>query len=380
VLSSARRIPFNTIFQVFIIQIYRITMKEAICRLGPRVEIHDVPIPTPGPDEVLTKVVVSGSNPKDWKMAEWGLGERNEGDDIAGYVHSIGSNVTEFHPGDRIAAFHRIRTPHGSYAEYAISPSHTTFHIPKHTSFEEAATIPLAAMTAAVGLYVRLKLPQPFTSPSDAIPLLIYGAASAVGAYAIQLAVHSGIHPLICVAGKGASFVEKLIDRSQGDTIVDYRDGDDAVVQGIKSALPSGQKLLHGFDCVSAKGSYANCCNAISHDGGKLTMVLRVKDFDYGGVQQSDTMVGSVQGDKTYSKSDPDDHDFGFAWFRMFSLGLKEGWLRGHPYEVVPGGLGGVQQGLINLKEGKASAVKYVFRIADTVGVGADANGTNGHY
>jgi len=49
---------------------------------------------------------------------------------------------------------------------------------------------------------------------------------------------------------------------------------------------------------------------------------------------------------------------------------LQEGWFTGHPFEVVPGGLGGVEQALRNLKEGKASAVKYVFRIGETAGIG----------
>ena len=53
----------------------------------------------------------------------------------------------------------------------------------------------------------------------------------------------------------------------------------------------------------------------------------------------------------------------------MFGKGLRDGWLRGHPVTVVPGGLSGVQEGLANLKNGKASATKYVFRIGETSGV-----------
>lgn len=60
----------------------------------------------------------------------------NQGDDIAGVVDKVGANVTEFKPGDRVAAFHEMLTPSGSYAEYAIAWAHTTFHIPKATSFE----------------------------------------------------------------------------------------------------------------------------------------------------------------------------------------------------------------------------------------------------
>jgi NADPH:quinone reductase len=288
------------------------------------------------------------------------MGEHNEGDDIAGLVHKVGSNVTEFHPGDRVAAFHVMRAPGGSFTEYALSPAHTTFHIPKQISFEEAAAIPLAAMTAAVGLYLRLGLPQPFTPAKRPMPLVVYGAASAVGAYAVKLAKRAGIHPLICIAGRGIPFVETLIDKSKGDVIIDYQKGDEAVVEGIKAAVPSGEKLMYAFDAVSGNGSSPNICKVLLTEGGKITNVLAFEGTVLNGVEQSWTHVGSVH---------ENDSDFGFVWFRMFGRSLQEGWFRGHPQEVVPGGLGGIQQALTNLKEGKASAVKYVFRIADTDGV-----------
>ncbi len=55
---------------------------------------------------------------------------------------------------------------------------------------------------------------------------------------------------------------------------------------------------------------------------------------------------------------------------KFIGRGLEEGWFHAQPQEVVPGGLEGVQQGLQNLKDGKASAIKYVFRIEDTPGLG----------
>ena len=111
-------------------------MKEALVNAGPKVRIVDSPIPTPSPYQIVTKVVVSGSNPKDWKYPGLQKKESNQGDDIAGVVHAVGSNVVEFRPGDRVAAFHQMMSPGGSYAEYAVSPSHCTFHIPKNTTFE----------------------------------------------------------------------------------------------------------------------------------------------------------------------------------------------------------------------------------------------------
>ncbi|KAL1636260.1 hypothetical protein SLS56_001239 [Neofusicoccum ribis] len=337
-------------------------MKEAVIHPGTRVEIVDSPVPEPNDDQVLIKVVVSGSNPKDWKLPEWLNQSRNEGDDIAGIVEKVGANVTEFKPGDRVAAFHEMMTPHGSYAEYAIAWAHTTFHIPKNTSFEAAAAIPLAAMTAALGLYVRLGLPEPWQAAPTPTPLVIYGAASAVGAYAVQLAARSNIHPLICVAGRGAAHVETLIDRGKGDTIVDYRAGAAVVEAGIAAAVPAGAELRHAFDAVSDHGSYVSLGKVLA-PGGRLTLVLPFKEYEGipAHVQQSQTNVGA---------SHKEEKDFAFAWFRLFAKGLGEGWFRAQPQEVVPGGLAGVQKALDDLKAGRASAVKYVFRIADTEGAG----------
>jgi NADPH2:quinone reductase len=242
----------------------------------------------------------------------------------------------------------------------------------------EAATIPLAAMTAAMGLYQRLSLPLPWHPTTAPTPLIIYGAASAVGSYVIQLAQLSNIHPLICIAGRGIRHVEGLIDKSKGDVILDYRDGDDKLVQSLEAVVQKhGGKMEYAFDCVSEKGSYINICKVLDHQTGQITLVLPGKE--YAGIPptitQSITRVGNVFKEddlkpfekKTGTKTG--NEEFGYVMFRFFGRGLQEGWFKGHPYEVVPGGLGGVEGALKNLKEGKASAVKYVFRIGETEGV-----------
>ncbi len=329
---------------------------------GPKVEIIDSPIPEPSEDQVLIHVVVSGYNPKDWKMAVFRGVEGNPGDDIAGYVAKVGANVTEFKPGDRVAGFHEMGKPHGSYAEYAIAWQHTTFHIPNKTSFEEAAALPLAAMTAAIGLYVDHGLPLPWTPVTEPFPLLVYGAASAVGAYAVQLAAKSNIHPIICVAGVSAPYVETLIDRSKGDTIIDYREGNEAVVAGLKKAL-GGTKVLHAFDAISEHNSYQNLTQVIS-PGATLNTVLPLRDFEVPqGITYRLTLVGRVFSDQ---------QDFGFLFFRYFGRGLQQGWFHGQPQEVVPGGLAGVEGALANLQAGKANGIKYEFRISETPGAGKD--------
>ncbi|KAF2263069.1 GroES-like protein [Lojkania enalia] len=335
-------------------------MKDAIVSKGPKVRVVESEMPTPEPEQLVIKVVVSGSNPKDWKVPEWLNEEANTGDDIAGIVHAVGDKVWEFKPGDRVASFHEMRTKGGSYAEYALGWQHTTFHLSKNVSFEDAATIPLAAMTAAIGLHIRLGLPSHWTPATEPTPLVVYGGASAVGAFAIKLAQKSNIHPIIAVAGHGIPYVETLLERSKGDSIVDYRNGDDAVVQGLKQAL-AGRKLEYAFDATSEKNSYANICKVLEPTG-KITLVLPGKNYEGipETVQQSITSVGDAHGKQK---------DFAYAYFRLMARGLDEGWFKPHPAEVVPRGLEGVEMALRNLKEGKASAVKYVFRIAETPGV-----------
>ncbi|KAL8742952.1 MAG: hypothetical protein Q9190_004643 [Brigantiaea leucoxantha] len=351
-------------------------MKEAVVQPDLSVKIVDAPIPLPKADEVIIKVAVSGSNPKDWKRPTVGGKPLNSGDDIAGVIHQVGSNVVEFKPGDRVAAFHEMMAPGGSFAQYAVSWAHTTFHIPDKTSFEEASTIPLAAMTAAVGMYQRLEgLPLPWHPTSKPTPMIIYGAAAAVGAFAIQLAQLSNIHPLICVAGKGIPFVEGLIDKSKGDVVLDYREGDEKLVKGMKDAADkAGGKVEYAFDSISEKGSFQNICKVLDHQTGQITLVLPGKDYSDipKPIKHSVTYVGVVH--ETFDKNEfqnatgskTGNLEFGHIMFRFFSRGLQEGWFKGHPYEVVPGGLNGVSTGLKDLKDGKASAVKYVFKIDET--------------
>lgn len=130
-------------------------MKEAVIEKGPKVHIIDSPIPSPKPGQVVIKVVVSGSNPKDWKVPQWmpDAPPMNQGDDIAGTVYAVADDVIEFKVGDRVAAFHQMLDPHGSYAEYAVAWAHTTFLLPEKTSFEGMFSNQLNA-TMTEGLWV----------------------------------------------------------------------------------------------------------------------------------------------------------------------------------------------------------------------------------
>ncbi|PYH48717.1 zinc-binding alcohol dehydrogenase family protein [Aspergillus saccharolyticus JOP 1030-1] len=375
-------------------------MKQIINLPGPSCKLIDSPIPAINDDQVLIRVVVSGSNPKDWKMPELVssddsmFGERyahlkdgvNQGDDIAGVVEKVGRNVYEFKPGDRVGAFHEMMEPGGSYAEYAVAWAHTTFHLPEKVSFEEAATIPLAALTAVVSLYHHHRLPLPWTPPppptaADApsskqhrIPLLIYGGSTAVGAFAIKLARASNIHPIIAVAGAGAGYISRFLDASKGDAIVDYREGATATIQGVKDALArrpaaaaaaaaADPPLMHVLDTIVTETSSEVIRNVI-HPGGQVNYVLPCP-YDISPGVKTNTWVSSAH----QIGGDEDARDLCFVFCRWFGRALATGAFEGHPFQVREKGLLGVEGAMRDLKDNKASAVKYVFRVGETPGL-----------
>ena len=303
----------------------------------------------------------------------------NSGDDVAGFVHAVGANVTDFHVGDRVAALHELGTPGGSYAEYALVWDWTTFHLGDHISFEEAATVPMAALMASLGIFGMLEVAAgPWAPvPNDSKkPLVIYGAASAVGAYAVKLAKLVNVHPLICVAGKGIPFVQTLL--SEGDTVIDYRKGNEFVVEEMRKAL-KGHDLKYAFDATSEHSSYNNLSQVLA-DKGRLTLVLpfpEIRKEIPPHIEQSTTMAGSLW--KELSKDQTRDNkalgklgvgeggkEFGLMFTKLIATWLNDGKLKAHPYELVEGGLHGIETALKALREGKVSAMKYVIRIADT--------------
>jgi NADPH:quinone reductase len=147
------------------------------------------------------------------------------------------------------------------------------------------------------------------------------------------------------------------------------------VVSGFKEALKKAgvSEVKYAFDAVSEKNSYQNICEVLAKDG-KITLVLPGKDYAEipETVEKSLTEVGSshfgVRSNSIEGKAGivMGSKEFAYAFFRLFSKALQDGWLTPHPYEVVPGGLNGIGEGLSNLMNGKVSAVKYVYRIADT--------------
>ncbi|KAF5703471.1 polyketide synthase enoylreductase [Fusarium mundagurra] len=340
-------------------------MKEAYIDKDLNVEIRDVPMPTAGPGELLIRTVVSGTNPKDWKIPKLMGGDpANHGDDIAGYIEAVGEGVTGFRPGDRVAAFHQMFAPYGSYAEYSVAAAKSAFHLPDATTFEESATIPLASMTAALGVYQRLQLPLPWNSVTVPTPLVVNGAATAVGAFAIKFASLSNVHPIIAIAGNGIPFVNTLLGKSKGDIIIDYRQGAEYVNEELRK-VAERHVISYAGVTVSDEASLKMLSKVVSADNGRIMSVIPKDDE----VTQGITVLGSNVGHIHEAAKEGfkvGNAEFGAAIYNLVSLGLADGWFSGHPYEVAEGGLAGLEGALKDLEAGKVSAKKYVLRLAET--------------
>ncbi|CAI7597930.1 unnamed protein product [Penicillium pancosmium] len=342
-------------------------MKEAIVRKDTSVDIVDSSIPKPGPGHVLIKVIVAGSNPKDWKLPIILGPDMNTGDDIAGTVEAVGEDVVGFNKGDRVAAFHEMRTSNGAFAEYAIAPYYTTFHIPDSTTFEEAATIPLAAYTSVCALFQELELPEPWSPLSKAAgkegtkrPLIIYGASTATGAFAIKLAAAANIHPIITVGSKRSEFIKPFLDESKGDVLVDYTayGTEEELIKAIQEAVRKGDDTVRLVTKVIAGPPDA------AGRRPKVTNIFLKTEVE--GSDPSVDIVFSMVGQVHYE--DENDKLIGVTWGAAFSRGLREGWLTSHPYTVGKNGLEGLSEGLKGLKDGKIRAQKFLMRPSETPG------------
>lgn len=254
----------------------------------------------------------------------------NQGDDISGVIAKVGAKVYEFKPGDRVAAFHRMFTESGSYAEYAIAPATTTFLLPPTVSFEAGATLPLASMTAALALYQHLGLPTPWNPvpKGEEFPVLIYGGSSAVGAYALKFAKLSNLNPIITVAGSGIEFVKSL---RAADYIVDYRGRN--VPESIKKILDArGLKLRHGFDAICEHDSWNHIIgvlNTADPVAAKLNMVDPPEPIPQwpAGIEFSRTFVSAAYG-TGYAQRTPEeaayDRDFAYIFYRFVDVSFFE--------------------------------------------------------
>lgn len=203
----------------------------------------DVEKPRPGEGEVLVNIKAAGVNPVDVAVRQGYMKHIKTvtpfipGWDMAGVIEETGQGATRFKPGDEVYSYARRPVIHGgTYAEYIALPESIVAAKPVNISFEQAAGVPLVALTAFQSLFEAGKL---FRDQK----ILILGASGGVGSFAVQFAKITGCEVYAVASSKREGYLREL----KADYIIDYTKGN--LDMAIKSALPDGAYFV--FDCGS---------------------------------------------------------------------------------------------------------------------------------
>jgi NADPH:quinone reductase-like Zn-dependent oxidoreductase len=219
---------------------------------------EDIPKPAPKDNEVLIKVHAASLNPLDWRLLKGEprvvrviarmlkLKIGRPGVDVAGEVEAVGTKVNSFKPGDRVFGGCR-----GAFAEYACTPETGVAPIPDNVSFEQAASVNVAGLTALQGLRDKAKI-------QAGQKVLINGAAGGVGSFAVQIAKIFGAE----VTGVCSTRNLEMVKSIGADEVVDYTKED-------FTELPARYDVV--FECVGNKS--LSDCRRVLKPKGKHIMV-----------------------------------------------------------------------------------------------------------
>ncbi len=224
---------------------------------------EEVEAPTIKADELLVKVHAAAVNPIDWKIRKGMLkiisGNKFPmilGFDLAGVVLEVGSQVSNFQVGDEI--YGSLGVPGGAYAEIAAVPQKVAAIKSKNISFEEAAALPVAALTALQSLRDKANI-----QPSQSV--LINGASGGVGIFAVQIAKALGAEVTGVCSGKNLDFIKSL----GADSLIDYTTHDFTKNQVQYDIV---------FDAVG-KQTFDNCKKVLKPNGIYITTLPNLQNI-----------------------------------------------------------------------------------------------------
>ncbi|WP_211269096.1 NADP-dependent oxidoreductase [Saccharothrix syringae] len=187
---------------------------------GPEVlEAVELPVPEPGPTEVLVRVRAAGVNPVDAKTRAGGrfLGEPPFvlGWDVSGVVERVGFGVTLYRPGDEVFGMPLFPRQAGTHAEYVVAPSRHFAPKPAALDHEHAGALPLVGLTAWQSLVETADV-------REGQRVLVHAAAGGVGHVAVQIAKARGAHVIGTASAAKHDFVRAL----GADEVVDHTEVD----------------------------------------------------------------------------------------------------------------------------------------------------------
>ena len=255
--------------------------------------VAEIEVPTPRADEVLVRVEATSINAADWRMLradpflarlDSGLiTPRNKilGSDVAGQVEGVGKDVSRFRVGDAVFG-NLFELRGGAFAEYVAVPERLLLPKPVNLSFEQAAAVPMAAVTALWGLQSRGPM-----GPGKQV--LIYGASGGVGTFAVQVAAALGADVTAVVSARNLELARTL----GADQVYDYASVDVSkigrrydlilAVNGYQSIWTYKQALCPDGHYVMAGGSAAQMFQAmvlgplLSRRGGSQLGILSTR-------------------------------------------------------------------------------------------------------
>jgi NADPH:quinone reductase-like Zn-dependent oxidoreductase len=234
-------------------------------------ECEEIEKPTPGDDEVLIKVRAASVNPLDSHLLRHPFIRRilsalskvkitRPGRDVAGQVEAVGRNVTQINTGDEV-----FGACQGAFAEYACASASALVMKPENVSFEQAASVPVAGLTALQGFRDKGKI-----QPGQKV--LINGAAGGVGTFAVQIAKSFGADVTAVCSTRNVDMVRSI----GADRVIDYTR---------ENFTKSGQHYDLIFDLVA------------NHSFSARRRVLNPKGIYIGaGVLAGPSMIGLLTG------------------------------------------------------------------------------------
>ncbi|KAF9450641.1 GroES-like protein [Macrolepiota fuliginosa MF-IS2] len=324
-------------------------------------------IPKPGPDELLVKVKACGLNPIDWKIQKYGLFVEEYpvvlGVGIAGDVVEVGEGVDGFTEGDRVrvrkVAHGVFSNTGGAFQQYALAVAANTSKLPPNVSYDQGATLPSCLGAAYLGLYNHNPHGLGFTSPFESddrskysgTSVLIFGGATTVGQYAIQLAKISGFSPIITTASLKH---EQYLKSIGADKVIDRNASFSSLQTGVAAVTSTPIKYI--LDTVSIPQTQ-QMANDILAPGGYLQLV-QAPEVSF----SEDKNVGFTKGARFFPENQK---PFATLYGKLEEF-LEKELIKPCAVEVVPEGLRGIASGLERLAKDQVSGVKLVAHPEET--------------
>ncbi|KAL2067329.1 hypothetical protein VTL71DRAFT_1754 [Oculimacula yallundae] len=342
-----------------------------------KTSLAELPIPSVPDDSILVKTVAVALNPTDWQTLDEvpapGFTQALLGVDAAGIVVEVGKGVTKnFKIGDRVAGLSHggnDRNPVvGTFANYILVKGDISLHIPDSMSFEDAATLPCGIGTVGLAFYRHLELPF-LTLPlpeakSDGPFILIYGGSSATGSLAIQFAKLAGMKVITTASPRNFDFLKSL----GADHVLDYHDPD----CGSKINALTHNELHLVFDTIAVPSSSLISATALSTSPSSklLYVTLLPVQMVRKDVENIFFLGYTVMGEEFEIEGEvfpasKEDNQLARRFGVLCDQLLEQGLVRCHPVALREGGLEGILGGMMEMKEGKVSGQKLVYRISD---------------